>query len=178
MPRKSPTQIPAKRREEMIDEVLRRLEEGQSLRTICAADGMPGRNTLWTWLNGDDDLAAKVRAAREVGFHALAEQTLEEARTCVDPIKGRLAFDAARWYLGKLSNAFAERPVNVGVQVNVGIDASDAFSAIAGALQDAAAARASLAERTRAVVIEGETRPADPDRQLADMANPGGERVG
>ncbi|WP_298196599.1 hypothetical protein [Novosphingobium sp.] len=178
MPRKSPTQIPAKRREEIIAEVIRQLEAGKSMLSICKAEGMPNRWTIETWAKADDDLAAQIRAAREVGFHALAEQALEEARTCADPIKGRLAFDAARWYLGKLSNAFAERPVNVGVQVNVDVDASDAFGAVARALQDAAAARASLAERTRVVVIEGEARPADPDRQLANLADPGGERVG
>lgn len=162
--------------EAVLDEILRRLGEGESLRTICAGEGMPHRDTVRGWARADPDLAQRIEEAREEGYQLLAERAFEEARTCVDPIKGRLAFDAARWYLGKLSRAFAERPVAIGVQVNA--DCSDAFAAIAGALQDAAAARASLAHRTSAVVVEGEARSIDAPRQLADLAGDGGARLG
>jgi hypothetical protein len=38
----------------------------------------------------------------------MAEQALADAEIETDPAKGRLKFDARRWYLGKLSNAFSD----------------------------------------------------------------------
>lgn len=163
-------------REAIIDEICRRLEEGDGLGSICADPAMPARNTVWRWANGDDEIAARIRASREIGFVARAERLIDDVRDCSDPIKARLIFDAERWYLGKLSNAFAERPVAIGVQVNV--ESSDTYNAITRALQEAAAARASLATSTSAVVIEGTARPADAPRQLADLAGTGGARLG
>lgn len=160
----------------IIDEICRQLEEGESLNKICAVQGMPGRTTVWRWINGDDDIAARLMAAREIGYVGRAEKLVDDVRKCTDPIKARLIFDTERWFLGKISRAFAERPVAIGVQVNV--DTSDAFAAIAGALQDAAAARASLAHRTSAVVVEGEARSIDAPRQLADLAGDGRPRLG
>lgn len=88
--------------------ILDRLAAGESLNAICKADGMPDRRTVQRWQEDDTGFDAAVTHAREVGFHSMAEEALREATACTDPQKGRLAFDARRWYLGKLSNAFSD----------------------------------------------------------------------
>jgi hypothetical protein len=121
----------------VIDRILAELAKGRSLSTICRAPGMPARETVWRWTKGNDELAARVLEARECGFHAYAEETLELVQKCRDPHKARVLLDSRRWYLGKLSLAFAEKPVVIGAVLNV--DAGDAFAAVAGALDRAAA---------------------------------------
>lgn len=160
----------------IIDKIADGLAEGKSLSAICRGRGMPARRTVQRWLRGDDDLAARLLEAREIGFHDYAERTVELVEREKDPHKARVILAARQWYLGKLSNAFRERPISVGAVVNV--DAGDAFAAIAGALEVAAAGIAGRGTSTRTVVIEGEARPGDAAGQLADMAGAGGERVG
>lgn len=91
-------------RQHIIDE----LEKGRSLLSICKDEGMPSARTVQRWQNDDADFDVAVTRAREDGFHYLAEQARIRAQTAEDAAKGRLAFDADRWYLGKLSNAFSD----------------------------------------------------------------------
>lgn len=95
-------------REAVEEELLERLANGESLSEICRIDNMPDRRTVQRWQDDDEDFDAAVTRARETGFHARAEKAVMEAKSAVDPSKGRLAFDAERWYLGKLSNAFSD----------------------------------------------------------------------
>jgi len=88
--------------------ILDELEKGRSLLSICKDEGMPNRSTVQRWQNDDEEFDAAVTRAREDGFHYLAEQARIRAQTAEDAAKGRLAFDADRWYLGKLSNAFSD----------------------------------------------------------------------
>ena len=90
------------------ERILELLAEGNSLSLICREDGMPNRSTVQRWQNDDAEFDAAVTHAREEGFHYLAEQARIKAHTAEDAAKGRLAFDADRWYLGKLSNAFSD----------------------------------------------------------------------
>jgi hypothetical protein len=90
------------------EQILSLLAEGKSLASICRNEGMPNRATVQRWQNDDPEFDAAVTHAREEGFHLLAELARVNAQTCEDAAKGRLAFDADRWYLGKLSNAFSD----------------------------------------------------------------------
>ncbi len=93
--------------------VLARLADGESLSAICRGDGMPDRRTVQRWQDDDAEFDAAVTRAREDGYHLLAERAVLSAKTAEDASKGRLAFDADRWYLGKLSNAFSDnKPTN------------------------------------------------------------------
>lgn len=91
-------------REELCD----RLSEGNSLVAVCRADDMPSVRSVQTWMTDDPDFAAQVTRAREAGFLIRGEKAVEAAKTAEDATKGRLAFDAERWYLAKLSNAFSD----------------------------------------------------------------------
>lgn len=141
-----------------IPEILRRLGEGESLNAICKTDGIPDRETVRRWEGRDQELAERIYQAREAGFFDRAERAVEAAKAATDPQLGRLAFDAERWYLGKLSNAFAERPAKVDSQTNiqVNVDASNPFGRLAEFMDRAAATVASGAGSTYRVVDEGE----------------------
>jgi hypothetical protein len=141
----------------VIDHILAELAAGKSLSAICKAEGMPDRVTVWRWSKGDNELAARILEAREFGFQLRAEAAVEAAKCAKDPVAGRLAFDAERWYLGKLSQAFAEKPIAIGALVNV--DAGDTFAAVAGALERAAEAISSRSSSTILLVDESEAGP-------------------
>jgi hypothetical protein len=100
--------------EDVIAELLDLLREGRSMREICADSRMPSRETVWRWAKGDDELATSIVRAREVGYHARAEQAVADAKTAKDAALGRLAFDAERWHLSKLTKAFADKVVHTG----------------------------------------------------------------
>lgn len=90
------------------EELCERLAEGNSLVQVCKAKDMPSVRSVQTWMNDDEDFAAQVTRARETGYMIRAENAVEAAKIADDAAKGRLAFDAERWYLGKLSNAFSD----------------------------------------------------------------------
>ena len=155
--------VPTKYGDAVIEKIIDGLAEGKSLSQLCAGKDKPDRRTVQRWENGEDALADRIREAREIGYHARAERAVEAAKTAKDPMAGRLAFDAERWYLGKLSNAFREKPIAVGVQVNVG-ERDDAFAAVSGALDRAATAIASCGSSTSTVATDGEAGPDNASR--------------
>jgi hypothetical protein len=162
--------------DDIVEELIARLGNGEGLATICRDPRMPARSTIQRWMRADDELAQRVMEARELGFQDRAERAVEAAKSCEDPIKGRLAFDAERWLLGKLSQALGDKPVVIGALVNV--DADNAFAAVTGALEVAAGRIASSGTSTRPVVVESEARSGDADRRLANLAGDGGARLG
>jgi len=142
--------------DDMIEELIARLATGESLSSICSDKRMPDRRTIQRWSERDDDLAAEIARAREVGYRERGERAVEAAKNATDAQLGRLAFDAERWYLGKLSNAFADKPVQVEAKATVKLDADDIFGQFAGALERAASTIASGASGTVKVAPEGE----------------------
>jgi len=102
-----PKIYPAKTRTQIID----RLAKGESLSQICTDADMPCRYTVQGWQDADEDFNLAVTRAREIGYELRADRAVMEAKTADDAAKGRLAFDAERWYLGKLSNAFSDNKV-------------------------------------------------------------------
>lgn len=94
--------------DDVIAELLEALAEGRGLAEICSDKRMPDRRTIQRWSEKDDELAADIARAREVGYHFRAERAVMAAKTATDAGLGRLAFDAERWHLGKLSNAFSD----------------------------------------------------------------------
>ena len=103
---------------EIVEELLEALRDGRSMREICADERMPSRETVRQWAEADDDLALAITRAREVGFFDRAERAVEDAKNAKDPQKGRLAFDAERWFLGKVSKGFADKTVIAGDREN------------------------------------------------------------
>lgn len=59
--------------------ILERLSDGESLRTICSADGMPNRSTVFRWLSQNKEFCDQYTYAREEQADALFDEILDIA---------------------------------------------------------------------------------------------------
>ena len=87
---------------DQIDDMLKHMRNGETLTAIAAMKGMPSIDTMNRWEDEQDELGAAITRARAIGFTTRAEKALLTAQSSEDPAKGRLAFDAERWFLGKM----------------------------------------------------------------------------
>ena len=159
--------------------ILTRLARGESMNAICASPEMPDRKTVLRWCEADRALAEQIYQAREDGFLDRAEKAVAAAKSATDPQLGRLAFDAERWFLGKLSIAFAERPPRIDSQTNVQVNVDgDPFGRFADLMERASAHLASGAGSTHLVVEQSPPGPGSADGRLDDVAAPGGPGLG
>lgn len=91
-------------RESLAEQILARLAQGESLRAICRADGMPDESTVRLWAIEDRaGFAPRYARARDLGLDALADVLLEIPDIAPDAASGRLRFEVLRWYLSKLA---------------------------------------------------------------------------
>lgn len=70
---------PSKYTPELAAEIAERLSMGEPLRKICRDEHMPHWTVMYDWLAKDEDLSLRVARAREAGYEAMAEETLEIA---------------------------------------------------------------------------------------------------
>jgi len=83
-----------------------KLADGESLRSICDASAMPDKSTVLRWLMARGDFRDHYARARELGADAMAELALSEATAAMKPEdvqRARLAFDARKWWAGKVA---------------------------------------------------------------------------
>jgi hypothetical protein len=72
-----------KRTPEVIDEICRRISEGEPLRAICRDAHMPSWRAVYDWLSEDEEFAARIARARDLGFDAIAQEAMAIADTPV-----------------------------------------------------------------------------------------------
>jgi predicted secreted protein len=53
--------------------------DGVPLRELCRQDGMPNWRTVYEWISADEEFAARIAHARDLGFDAIAEEILDIA---------------------------------------------------------------------------------------------------
>lgn len=107
---------------ELADKICELIADGKSLRTICQAEDMPNRGTVFRWLAlseaGDKIFSNQYACARQTQADVLFEEILEIAddgkndtytddegtvRTDHDVIaRSRLRVDSRKWMAGKL----------------------------------------------------------------------------
>lgn len=107
--------------QELADQICERLANGESLKSICAADGMPNRATVFRWLGAHADFRDTYARAREAQADALFDEIINIADT---PMQGektktdkdgnvevttgdmiehrKLQVEARKWMAGKL----------------------------------------------------------------------------
>lgn len=104
------------------DEICRRLAEGESLRSICRDEEMPGRSEVFRWLADNEAFRDQYARAKEFGIEALADDIQEisdDARNDWMERHGqedsgwqangehiqrsRLRVDSRKWLLSKLA---------------------------------------------------------------------------
>lgn len=71
--------MPTKRHDDVVEEILRRISDGDPLATICASDKarFPTPMTWGVWVKDDETLAIAYARAREAGFDAIAAEAIE-----------------------------------------------------------------------------------------------------
>lgn len=91
--------------EEIAQDILCRLMDGQSLRKICQDDAMPARSTVHLWLANDEAFSDRYARARDAQADTLADEILDISdgeNAAADPQRDRLRVDARKWLAGKL----------------------------------------------------------------------------
>lgn len=89
--------------DDQIEEMLHRMRAGETLTEISADPRMPSMQTMANWeAEQDTELGLGITRARDLGYQVRAENAVINAQKAEDPQKGRLAFDANRWFLGKM----------------------------------------------------------------------------
>lgn len=113
---------PSKYTPRLAAEICRRLAEGEALRAICRAEGMPHEATVRSWARDDvEGFATRYARARELGYLLMADELLDIADNADPdlvvryddagkPIKvvgeavqrSRLRVDTRKWMLAKM----------------------------------------------------------------------------
>jgi len=62
--------------QEIVEAIVSRLETGEPMAQICRDDGMPAARTVRDWIEQKPDVSAAIARAREIGFDAIAAETL------------------------------------------------------------------------------------------------------
>lgn len=125
---------------EMGDAICEGIAQGQSLRAICKAEGMPAVPTVCLWLARNPEFAEQYARAREQQADVLAEETLEIAddgkndwMVNNDPDnpgyklngehvqRSRLRVDARKWFASKVA------PKKYGEKVEQTVTATGTF---------------------------------------------------
>ena len=108
--------------QEVADQICEYLVQGMSLREVCRKEGMPPESTVRLWaLDDRGGFAAQYARAREIGYHAMADEVLEISDNGVNDwmerngkesegweangehlARSRLRVDTRKWMLGKV----------------------------------------------------------------------------
>jgi len=111
--------------QEVFNTICERIANGESLRSICSNNDMPGRTAFFRWLQEDEgvDLQNQYARAREQQADHYFEQVVEIADTEEDPQRARVMIDARKWVAGKMRpKIYGDRvDHNVGGGINVNV---------------------------------------------------------
>lgn len=94
-------------------EICTRLSDGESLRSICLSDDMPGKTTVFRWLGENEAFRDQYTRAREAQADTLFDEMLDIADdTAKDIVEGavdqehiqrtKLRIETRKWMAGKL----------------------------------------------------------------------------
>ncbi len=89
--------------EELANRILRRLANGESLRSICQDSDMPDRGTVLGWVKDLHHFEQPYARAREMQLDAFAMETIDIADNEPDPAKARVRVAARQWLAERLA---------------------------------------------------------------------------
>jgi hypothetical protein len=94
---------PSKYSLDIAEQILGRIENGESVRRICQEDGMPSVSTVMLWLADHEDFRSRYTRAKQIQVEAMEEELLEFAdERAEDPQRSRLQVETRKWLLAKL----------------------------------------------------------------------------
>lgn len=95
--------------QEIADAICERLSDGESLRSICASEGMPSKAAVFRWLGAHEAFRDQYARAREEQAETLADEIVGIADgdpsvedSAVMTARDRLRLDARKWVASKL----------------------------------------------------------------------------
>src|SRR6185369_16989357 len=101
--------------QELADRICAELAEGKSLRSVCLAEEMPDKSTVFRWLRRNNDFQDQYARAKEEAADALAEEILDLSDAAISVIKSgaekksgayaqavRLQVDTRKWIMSKM----------------------------------------------------------------------------
>ena len=95
---------------EMAERIAERLLDGVPVARMCREPGMPDRETVRRWRQGDAAFDARFRLAQHLGWEMLAEEVVDDLEAAlaagVSVERVRLMFDARRWILARQAPEF------------------------------------------------------------------------
>jgi hypothetical protein len=101
-------------RDEIMQEVYKRMAEGESLRAICLDEDMPARSTVNLWII-EDGKSDRYARAKEIRADLYFDQIIEIAdNVAMNADDRRIAIDARKWAAGKLSGKYSDKVKHVG----------------------------------------------------------------
>ena len=62
--------------EDIAEELSEWIAHGKTLREFCRQEGKPAWRTVYAWMEKDKEFYARIAHARELGYDAIAEETL------------------------------------------------------------------------------------------------------
>ncbi|KKB61539.1 hypothetical protein WM40_22630 [Robbsia andropogonis] len=89
--------------DEIVDAILLRISDGESLRTICKTRGMPHRVTFLRWVNDDEKLQKLYTDALKWREQIYFDDLIGIADECKDPAKARVMSDNRKWVLARMN---------------------------------------------------------------------------
>jgi len=177
--------------------ICEQVADGQTLKAICEAPGMPNRSTFRSWVIRNPDLRKAYEAARELQAHSLYDEAMGLTRILEagkDPDGSelnnnrvnalRVALEQLRWAAGKLApQAYGDKANPNGViaiQINTPLNlgrASQDHDPITGtnlySLKATIAAPNDPADTPAHDAVSGPSDPALPDGRLLQPPRPG-----
>jgi hypothetical protein len=92
---------------EVMDEIVHRISEGESLRAVCRDKRMPSIWTVMDWQRDDAEFANRCARARELQAEVMDEKILSVADRVetgeMDPNSARVVLSAYQWRAAKLA---------------------------------------------------------------------------
>ena len=141
-PREGETRQPVRLTDAILDEILQRLEQGESLSGICNSDRarLPRPSTITDLCASDAAFSVRYARARNAGIDHLAERGLAVAADDTrDPNSRRVELDAIKWFTSKM------RPDKYGDSSKLAVTGADG-----GAIQTNATLQIKIVQPTEA----------------------------
>lgn len=93
---------PTKYSQELVEEIVTLLSEGNTMKSICALPHMPDITTIFKWERENGEFSQLSARAREAGTHVIADQCIEIADDPIlDPADKRVRIDTRMRLIGK-----------------------------------------------------------------------------
>lgn len=100
------TAKPVPRSDAVIDEILQRISDGESVRSVCRDKHMPSKSNFMRWVSEDATLQDQYARAREHRADVHAEEIISIADECEEDqaavAKARLRVDVRKWHTSKM----------------------------------------------------------------------------